>query len=157
MAVEFCPVRAFWPWIRRRVAPGELLTQWGSRRNLNRIPKAAHAKLSIPESHRYTPTPSAEGRPMASRSQGDLGRRSPPPGSGIPQLSGDTLTSPRTWSLVLNICLAWASTRCRRARTSKIPTVYIFKPIGRPVAVAFHGYRGLSSPGWISWMSRWVV
>ena len=53
-AAKLCPVRAFWPLIRRRVAPGQLLFQSVNRRNFNRILEAITSKLAIPKARRYS-------------------------------------------------------------------------------------------------------
>ena len=46
-AASLCPVRAIWPLIRQRVAPGEPLFKAMNRRNLNRTLKAIMARLSV--------------------------------------------------------------------------------------------------------------
>ena len=53
-AQAICPVRAFWPLIRRRVDPGQPLFKAVNRRNFNCILKAVMAKINTPDAARYS-------------------------------------------------------------------------------------------------------
>ena len=53
-AATLCPVHALWPLIRHRVVPGALLFKAVNRMNFNRTLKAIVARLSVPDSERYS-------------------------------------------------------------------------------------------------------
>ena len=53
-SLALCPAYTFWPLIKARVQSGHLLFPTITRRNLNRIIKAAHEKLADPHSERYS-------------------------------------------------------------------------------------------------------
>ena len=53
-AISLFPDHCFWPDVRRRVAPGQLLFRKVNSGNANRTLKAISAKLAIPEATRYS-------------------------------------------------------------------------------------------------------
>ena len=53
MASSLGPAHAFWPLIRRRVAPGSPLFPSVNRRNFNRTPRAALPKIQEPSADRF--------------------------------------------------------------------------------------------------------
>ena len=53
-ASSLCPAHAFWPLIRRRVAPGSPLFASVNRRNCNRILRADLSKIQEPSADRFS-------------------------------------------------------------------------------------------------------
>ena len=53
-AIARCPVHSFWPLIKARVHSGSLLFPSITRRNVDRIIKAALGRLSVPHAERYS-------------------------------------------------------------------------------------------------------
>ena len=69
-ALKLCPAHVFWAEVRRRVHPGQLLFQSGTRRNFNRTLKAVLARLGIPYAERYSSRGFRRGTPQELKETG---------------------------------------------------------------------------------------
>ena len=103
-AAQLCPVRAFWPCIRRRAEPGQPLFWAVNRRNFNRIMKAILGKLRIPEASRYSSHAFRMAPRRNSRNRVSPGRRWRRLACGAPPPFGAMSTCPETSRSVFNSC-----------------------------------------------------
>ena len=69
-AVLLCPVHCFWPAVRRRVAPGQLLFRMVNVGNFNRMMEDASPKMLVPEAHRFSSHGFRRGKAQELRKKG---------------------------------------------------------------------------------------
>ena len=101
-AASLCPVHAFWPLIRQRVAIGLSLFKAVSRTHSNRALKAIMDRVGVPEDERYSSHAFRMCTTQELKEVGPPGRLSLHRASGIPLLFGDMSICPTTWRLVPN-------------------------------------------------------